>query len=286
MNEINTNSHIGPRKNTYVAFFDELLQRFTPRDFETFKIIAGSGLSEECEALRLIVDSNIQNHDKCISEDTAWLSIKSLIKLGVLIPQKMSTGYRNFLLQMLSDLGKHLYRVTFRKDPAEQEHMALFREHASLAHGYMIKDEKKILDKRGVYREVSTNRKANRIQLSEGKSVIPDVTAVTYGIPNEYYEVECGNHNQAEFNAKCNKLLKITPNINIIGRNRDRVTNVLVPKINRWIDSIGINVLRLIGGVTVTVYGMTDFARGNPTYTLDLNKGKMVCCFKPEKEDE
>ncbi len=64
----------------------------------------------------------------------------------------------------------------------------MLREHASIEHGYMIKDVKKILVKRGVYREVSTSRKLNRILLNGGRSVIPDVIAKTYGIENEYYE--------------------------------------------------------------------------------------------------
>lgn len=284
MNEFNFDRSIDIGNNTYVALFDELMQRFTPRDWETFQIILSSGVSEECEAKRLIVDLTIKRHDKCISEDTAWLSIQALIKLGVLRAEKISTGYRNFKLLIATDLGKHLYRITFRKEPAEQEHIILLREHASLEHGYMIKDVKKILFKRGVYREVSTSRKLNRILLNEGRSVIPDVIAKTYGIENEYYEVECGTHNQAEFNAKCNKLLGVTSDINIIAKNRDTITRILVPQIERWIKSDVIGLLQQIGG-TVTVYGMTDFARRKKTYSLDLSKGKLICHFKPEKED-
>lgn len=284
MNEFNFDRSIDIGNNAYVAHFNELLQRFTPRDWEIFQIILSSGVSEECEAKRLIVDLTIRRHDKCISEDTAWLSIQALIKLGVLRAEKISTGYRNFKLLIATDLGKHLYRITFKKDPAEQEHIALLREHASLEHGYMIKDVKKILNKRGVYREVSTSRKLNRILLNEGRSVIPDVIAKTYGIENEYYEVECGTHNQAEFNAKCNKLLGVTSDINIIGKNRDTITRILVPQIERWIRSDVIGLLQQIGG-TVTVYGMTDFARRKKTYSLDLSKGKLICHFKPEKED-
>lgn len=284
MNEFNFDRSIEIGNNAYVAHFNELLQRFTPRDRETFRIILSSGISEECEAKRLIVDLNIRWHDKCISEDTAWLSIQALIKLGVLRAEKISTGYRNFKLLIATDLGKHLYRIIFKKEPAEQEHIALMQEHASLEHGYMIKDVKKILFKRGVYREVSTSRKLNRIMLNEGRNVIPDVIAKTYGIENEYYEVECGTHNQAEFNAKCNKLLRVTSDINIIGKNRDTVTRILVPQIERWIRSGVIGLLQQIGG-TVTVYGMTDFARRKKTYNLELNKGKLICHFKPEKED-
>ena len=284
MNEFNFDRSIDIGNNTYVALFNELLQRFTPRDWETFQIILSSGVSEECEAKRLIVDLTIRRYDKCISEDTAWLSIQALIKLGVLRAEKISTGYRNFKLLIATDLGKHLYGITFKKEPAEQEHITLLREHASLEHGYMIKDVKKILFKRGVYREVSTSRKLNRILLNEGRSVIPDVIAKTYGLQNEFYEDECGTHNQAEFNAKCNKLLGVTPDINIIGKNRDSITRILVPQIERWIQSGGIDVLRQIGG-TVTVYGMTDFARRRKTYCLDLSKGKLICHFKPEKED-
>ena len=51
----------------------------------------------------------------------------------------------------------------------------------------MIKDVKKILAKRNVYREISTNRKLNRMVLHDGRSVIPDVIAKTYDIANEYY---------------------------------------------------------------------------------------------------
>ncbi|MBP3434912.1 MAG: hypothetical protein J6K62_01105 [Clostridia bacterium] len=284
MNEFNFDRSIDIGNNAYVAHFNELLQRFTPRDWETFQIILSSGVSEECEAKRLIVDLTIKRHDKCISEDTAWLSIQALIKLGVLRAEKISTGYRNFKLLIATDLGKHLYRITFKKEPAVQEHITLLREHASLEHGYMIKDVKKILFKRGVYREVSTSRKLNRILLNEGRSVIPDVIAKTYGIENEYYEVECGTHNQAEFNAKCNKLLGVTSDINIIGKNRDTITRILVPQIERWIKSDVIGLLQQIGG-TVTVYGMTDFARRRKTYSLDLSKGKLICHFKPEKED-
>jgi len=284
MNEFNFDRSIDIGNNAYVAHFNELLQRFTPRDWETFQIILSSGVSEECEAKRLIVDLTIKRHDKCISEDTAWLSIQALIKLGVLRAEKISTGYRNFKLLIATDLGKHLYRITFKKEPAVQEHITLLREHASLEHGYMIKDVKKILFKRGVYREVSTSRKLNRILLNEGRSVIPDVIAKTYGIENEYYEVECGTHNQAEFNAKCNKLLGVTSDINIIGKNRDTITRILVPQIARWIKSDVIGFLQQIGG-TVTVYGMTDFARRKKTYSLDLSKGKLICHFKPEKED-
>lgn len=214
MNEFNFDRSIDIGNNTYVALFNDLLQRFTPRDWEIFQIILSSGVSEECEAKRLIVDLTIRWHDKCISEDTAWLSIQALIKLGVLRAEKISTGYRNFKLLIATDLGKHLYRITYKKEPAKQEHIALLREHASLERGYMIKDVKKILNKRGVYREVSTSRKLNRIVLNEGRSVIPDVIAKTYGIESEYYEVECGTHNQAEFNAKCNKLLGVTSDIN------------------------------------------------------------------------
>lgn len=248
-------------------------------------MIVSSGVSEECEAKILIVDLTIQRHDKCISEDTAWLSIKSLIKLGVLKSERLSTGYRTFNLLTVTTLGKQLYRTTFKKEPAEQEHIAFVQEHASLEHGYMIKDVKKILDKSGVYREVSIDRKRNRILLNDGRSMIPDVIAKIDGITFDYYEVECGTHNQAEFNAKCNKMLSVTRDINIIGKNRDIITCVLVPQIERWIKSVGIDVLRRIGE-TVTVCGMTDFARRKKTYSLDLNKGKMVRHFKPEKEDE
>ncbi len=70
--------------------------------------------------------------------------------------------------------------------------------------------------------------------------VIAKVDSITF----DYYEVECGTHNQAEFNAKCNKLRSITRNITIISKNRDIMTRILVPQIERWIKSVGIDLLR------------------------------------------
>ncbi len=274
-----------PEHNTYVENLDNLLKRFTEKDLEIFGLLVSSGVSEECEAKRLVVDMSIRKHNRCISEDTAWISIKSLVKLGLIETEKISTGFRNFNLLKVTFLGRYLYREVFREEPPKQEHERIYSEHASLEHGYVIKDVGKILQKRGIYSSVTTGRKENRISLCDGRSVIPDVVAIPYnGYCYEYYEVELGTHTHNEFNAKCNKLLKITPNINIIGKNRDRLTRIIVPQIEWWIKEVGIGVLRQLGE-KVTVYSIMDLARGKPTYRLDLNTGKMVCYFKPEKEE-
>ncbi len=128
-----------------------------------------------------------------------------------------------------------------------QEHERIVSEHASLEHGYMIKDVKKVLEKREKYYSITTGRKENRIEFEAGKAVIPDVIARPFNGQCEFYEVELGTHTHDEFRAKCNKLLKITSNTNIVGKNRDKITRILVPQIEWWIKKIGIGVLRGIG---------------------------------------
>lgn len=184
-------------------------KKFSVFDWRIFEIIVSRGIFEEKEAKEAAINTLIHEDRLCISEDTAWRSIKSLVKIGIYDAEKMSTGYRNFNILKITDVGKQLYRLQYKKDPPIQEHRLLIKEHASILHGYMVKDVAQILKKKGAYKNVSTRRKRNLIKLPDGRALIPDVIGIREDGSFDCYEVECGNHNQSDFNAKCSKLVAV-----------------------------------------------------------------------------
>lgn len=284
MYENNVNATDYGTKDMYTVFLRDVVKKLSPYEWRAFEIIVASGVSEEKDAKEVTIQALIDNDEPCKSDDTAWRAIKALVKTGLYDADRIFTGYRNFNLLKLTALGARLYRDRFRKEPPYQEHELLMREHASLLHGYMIKDAATILTKRGIYQSVSTNRKKNQTRLWDGSIVIPDVVAVDKNGYSECFEVECGNHNQADFNAKCNKLLALG-DIVIIGQNRDLVTRILKPQVDRWIKAKGKNVIAL-SDVKVYLYSLTDFAKGHITYYYDMVSGEPVCCFKKKGKEK
>lgn len=281
----NLNDQFTSNSDVHMSHLRDIIKKISPLEWQAFESIIASGVSEEKDAKEVFIQALIDQDKPCKSEDTAWRTVKSLIKIGLFDIEKMHTGYRNFNILKLTPLGMRIYRECFRKEPPTQEHEILMRENVSLLHGYMIKDTATILTKKGVYKAISTNRKRNRIVLSDGSTVIPDVIAFRQDGYYDCFEVECGNHNQKDFNAKCNKLVAFR-NIIIVGQNRNLVTNKLKDQVDKWIKSRGRNVLAM-SGVKVYLYSLTDFAKDQVTYYYDMTSDEPICCFKKvRKEDE
>lgn len=175
-----------------------------------------------------------------------------------------------------------VYRKKYRKNPPKFEHEIILRDHGSYLHGYMIKDVKEILEKTGRYDMVTTGRSENYIRLSDGRACIPDVIGIR-GVQRDYFEVECGNHNQRDFDDKCNKLKVITKNIIIVTQNRDRATKALKPQVESWIRSVGRNVL-LMTKTWVYLTSISDLKAGKWSYIYDMTSEEPICCFKKRKE--
>ena len=283
MYENNVNHSDYSSKDMYTVFLQDIVKKLSPYEWRAFEIIVASGVSEEKDAKEAVIQALIDSGEPCKSEDTAWRAIKALVKTGLYDAERIFTGYRNFNILKLTVLGTRIYRDRFRKEPPYQEHELLMKEHASILHGYMIKDAATILAKTGAYKFICTNRQKNQIKLSDGSMVIPDVIAFFDGGQN-CFEVECGHHNQADFNAKCNKLIALG-DIVIIGQNRDLVTRILKPQVDRWIKAKGKNVIAM-SGVKVYLYSLTDFAKGQITYYYDMMSDEPVCCFKKQGKEE
>lgn len=264
--------------NGDIVFVTDILENIKPRDKDAFRIIVSSGVSEEKDAKELIIDTLIDEEKPAISLQTAYLHIKTLCDMRLLKKTRMSTGYRPFNILQLTFLGQQVYRKLFRKEPPIQEHHKLLKEHSSVLHAYMIKDVKTILEKTGRFNKVTMGRKENRIELYDGRAIIPDIIAYINNIPAYYIEVECGNHNQEEFNAKLNKLVGLNRNVIIVGRSRAEITRLLKPQVDRFIRFKHRESLQ-ISETHIHLYSITDLSNGKFTYHYDMSSDEPIYGF-------
>ncbi len=134
MYENNVNYSGYSTKDVYTVFLQDIVKKLSPYEWRAFEIIVASGASEEKDAKEAVIQALIDNGDPCKSDDTAWRAIKALVKTGLYDAERIFTGYRNFNILKLTEIGRRLYRDRFRKEPPYQEHQILIGEHSSLLH--------------------------------------------------------------------------------------------------------------------------------------------------------
>ena len=273
-----------PGGNYAYVDLDEIAGKLSAHDQKVFDIIVSGGISQESIAIKRIQEDMIPFEVRYLSNATAWRDIKYLVDLNLFTVTKISTGVRNINILRLTDIGAMVYMVIFKRNAGKFEHERLSKEHDNAAHGYMILDTKSILEEKGIYYSVSMDRSQNTIQLHDGHQCIPDVMGLRTG-EMDFYEVECGNHHQADFDNKLNKLARVTKCINIVGPNRNVVTKKLKKQVESWIEYNGrIDLLRR--GITVRLTTITDLKNDKWTYIYDMTMDEPICCFGKKKGGE
>ena len=279
MSYLNERNDDMPIINIHLSEYCEKLKEI---DWFIFETIVAKGISEEKDAKRICVDEIINRYEYCVSEDTVWRSIKLLVTINFFSVKKLQTGYRNFNILILTDIGGVAYMRQYKKNPPKQEHQRIISEHASYTHGYMIKDAKTILEKKPIYISVETGRNENTMRFSDGTAYIPDVRAFMSISNVHYYEIECGNHHQADINAKCDKMARLTKHLIFVGQNRKIVCGILKRQLENWIEHRGrINLLR--HGIKVYLTTMSDLDANKWTYIYDMKTEEPSCSFREKK---
>lgn len=260
-------------KNIYINL-EQTEKLMKPIHWLAFDTIVSRGISQEKEAKRAIVDDLIVKLDDCVSEDAAWRYIKHMVTLQLFNVHRIDTGYRQFNILILTEIGRKIYMLHFRKKIPEAEADMVIREHANLHHGYMIMDAAMLLNELDFYTTITTSRKTNFIRLDKGNALIPDIIA-TFADCSDYFEVECGNHKQKDFNEKCNKIASVTDKIIFIGRSFDAITNILKPQIEKWINSIGKEHLRE-HKKSVCLASIVDIKKNRWSYVFNMESNESL----------
>ena len=251
----------------YVQNINSITDQMKDEHWKAFEFIVKSGVSETTAAKDILLEKFAAEGNP-ISPDKATRLIRFLVTLMVMNQTKVSTGIRWFTVLTLTEVGRKLYIERYKAYPPESEYQKILKEHGSAEHGYTIKDVVQILNDTGKYRTVSMSRKGNTIRMPSGKVCIPDVVACMKDSV-EYYEIECGNHHQSDFEDKCNKLIQITQNLFFIAQNRDIAEKKLKPQIEGWIKSADREHLR-IAGIVVYLTSISDLANQKWTYIYNM----------------
>lgn len=247
--------------------------------WDYIKVIGETGLTEYSE----IRTEVIRRYDRKPSESTVYNAHNSLLASGLITAEKVVAGSRWFLATELTQLGTQLYTEQYKKAPAESEMKRLIREHDNVRHGYAIKDVSRILTDTGRYRSVSTKRRANTITLDGNKRCIPDIVCCGDG-QIDYYEVDCGNHQQADFEDKCNKLKSITKNLYFVAPTRDEMMERLKPQIEKWIASCGGPLALSKSGVMVYLTSIYDLSGGKWVYIYNMEREEPLCLVRIKRK--
>ncbi len=258
----------------------EVKKNLTPVMSMYIQVVGETGLAEYSE-IRTEISTR---SEKKISDSTVYNAHNSLISSGIISADRISAGSRWFLGVQFTQLGFQFFVDEYGKQPVESEMKVLIREHDNLRHGYAIKDVSRILSDSGKYKSVSTKRRANTINLEGGKRCIPDVVCCGSGVI-DYYEVECGNHRQSEFEDKCNKLKSVTKKLYFIATTRDEMVDKLKPQIEKWISSCGGPFALQQSNVTVYLTCIHDLSCGKWAYIYNMESEEPVCLIKFRRKD-
>ena len=224
------------QKNYHMIDLNKFMKDITPAMWAVIAAIGEHGINEQSEIKAHILQQSV-GVDSTINDSTINIAISNLIKMQILKRTKVVCGNRWFYIFELDEMGVRAYIGKYSKKPVMSEAQKLAKEHDNIRHGYLIKEVSMIFKERYDYESISTSRKYNYIKLANNKACIPDVICAKNG-SMDYYEVECGNHNQEDFNDKCNKYRMISKTIHFIVP-QNEVLKVLQTQITAWIKSCG-----------------------------------------------
>lgn len=223
-------------KNYHMIDLNKFMKDINPTMWEVINVIGDKGINEQSEIKSIILQNNV-SENSTINDSTINVAISNLLKMHILKRTKIVCGNRWFYIFELDEMGRRVYIEKYSRNPVISEAAKLIKEHDNLKHGYLIKEATMILEKSGQYKMVSNSRKKNRINLPNNRACIPDIVCAR-NKELEYFEVECGNHHQADFNDKCNKYRQVTKVINFIVP-QNEVLKTIQSQIQGWIQSCG-----------------------------------------------
>lgn len=195
------------------------------------------------------IEADITTKDATYTAGKIRGTITTLFNLGIINKEVIKVPKGAINVHQLTSVGTRLYQDKFGKSCVMSEMDRIMAEHDNCTHGYGIKIVADMFRESEEFKSVSDKNRKNPIKINEGISYIPDIICVDVNGVKSYYEYECGNHTQTNFNAKCNKMCSVTSVLNFIVPNRSCAEKIR-SEIEKWIDNRGAASLK---NVTVRV---------------------------------
>lgn len=176
------------------------------------KVMGEQGINEVSELVEYCLKL-----EEFSSEAKIRATINKMIKNEIISTQKHPVLSNGQLLS-LSDLGKEIFMNTYKKKPCTDEIHRIVKMHDNIDHGYYIKYMAKALEESN-YTNVCMDAEKNSIPIGAGKRYVPDIVAEFNG-RKTFWEVERGNHHDADFFEKMDKAAVATGGtVYVIGDN-------------------------------------------------------------------
>lgn len=169
------------------------------------KLMAESGHNEIKDIIEMC------KQEACFGNDTTIRKmIDEMVEGKLLNSETLSTPLRKrFVLYSLSELGRAVYMTDSNRKPVKDEMTRTKEMHATLPHGYCIRDVVTILKDLG-YSDVCMDSSKNSTEVPGGKRYIPDITAYFEKTRKTYWEVELGHHHDTDMFDKIEKAAQVT----------------------------------------------------------------------------
>lgn len=220
---------------SHMIDISEYKDKITDLMWQMMELIGKEGLSAYTDIENRMNEIN----NNLITKATIRMSIRSMYSMGILVQEQISDPLRSkFMAYRFSEIGQRLYKEHFGENPVLSELDMIISQHDNPNHGYGILALAKVLQESQAFESVSTDRKANTFPIRRGGIYIPDIVAV-HNSKYLYIEYECGTHVQADFAAKCNKVLQLTNDIYIVTPNREVLQKRIMNQVAVWIKEKG-----------------------------------------------
>jgi len=162
--------------------------------------------------------------------------VKTLRDGGFLDAEKVKLGSRggyNFTVYELTNLGKAIYKsLSGGKKAVVSEKKLITNQHASLEHGFLIKDCAQIF--REMDYTVYTERKDLTVKLPDGRRKDFDIIIEKDG-NKQYIEVERGTHTDEDFFEAMDKIYQVTNEFYFIAPNEEKLFGKTKVQVFKWI---------------------------------------------------
>lgn len=147
------------------------------------------------------------------------------VKLG-------AKGGYNFAVYELSDIGKAIFYKFTGELPVDSEKQKIMKEHASVEHGYLIKECANAFKDMGY--TVYEDRESCTFKLPDNKRKVFDLVIEKEG-KKSHIEVERGTHNETDFLDAMDKIYQVTNELYFIAPNEKILYNHTRGNVFKWI---------------------------------------------------
>lgn len=196
-------------KNPYDI--NEVYNNIDVYQMKMLQIIGENGFSETNDIVDACSKSQELGSSSVIRDN-----LKTMIANVLLETESISTPIRKKLtLYSMTSVGKAIYKKEFGKNPVKDEKTRIKEMHATLQHGYCIKDTAKILGDLG-YTNISMDSTKNAIEVANNRRYVPDIVANFDVKTKTYWEVELGHHHNNDFFEKLEKAAKVASTVYVV----------------------------------------------------------------------